>query len=260
MSIYENIQNFIDNQAAGHIFTFRDIDAKNAQIVTNILNIMFSKKLLSKVKKGYFYKIDVNTPALPTLHEMLSAFIDWDLSYYTGLCAYAKLNLIDSSLIKKNRLKPISIATTEKQYKKIIPTVTVLGRQIKVPYQIQKRKINTHKIDSHIALILDTIKDLPILISYNKNIYNDIHILISKLSDAQKNTLIDYSIEYEPSTKAILGSIFDLSGNTIAAQKIHSKLHTMSEYTVDFDYTQFDYKYNWCFKKRSKPLKVQNIF
>lgn len=256
MSLEETIIEYINQLQPGEMFTYADIDIELSNNITSILSKLKRSGILGKVTKGHYYKIDPKFYAEPTIRERLSAYIDWENTYFSGLCIYAKLGLLDISQVPKEKLKPI-LATTSKNYKKIDLTLNVsFTHSLKVHYQIQHRKIDTIKLDSDIAIVLDAIKDLRIIYQYDPNIYDNLIKYILKMTEKEKNLLVEYSQYYEAGTRAVLGSIFDLLNNKITAQNLHKTLNNLTSFRVDFNYLDYEFYFDWrFFNKKLKKIK-----
>jgi hypothetical protein len=224
MKITKELRLIISRLPRGYIFTYDDfkLEAKNKESIIKALNRMAKSNEIAKLSKGKFYKPEKNKFARvePPHEQVVKDLLEKDskiIGYLTGLSVYNQLGLTtqNSYILEIGRNTP----------------KTALVRGIfKIKFTLQKNKIT--KTNIYQLQLLDSLKNIKrIPDSTNYEVAKRIKSLIKGLEQPEIKLLINLSLKYPPSTRAILGAILeDLKINQSERIKLKNSLNPVTIY------------------------------
>lgn len=224
MKITKELRLIINRLPRGYIFTYDDfkLEVKNKESIIKALNRMAKSNEIAKLSKGKFYKPEKNKFARvePPHEQVVKDLLEKDskiIGYLTGLSVYNQLGLTtqNSYIIEIGR-------NTSK---------TALVRGIfKIKFTLQKNKIT--KTNIYKLQLLDSLKNIKrIPDTTNNEVVKRIKSLIKVLEQSEIKLLINLSLKYPPSTRAILGAILeDLKINQSEQTKLKNSLNPVTIY------------------------------
>lgn len=224
MKITKELRLIINRLPRGYIFTYDDLklEVKNKESIIKALNRMAKSNEIAKLSKGKFYKPEKNKFATvePPHEQVVKDLLEKDskiIGYLTGLSVYNQLGLTtqNSYVIEIGRSTP----------------KTALVRGIfKIKFTLQKNKIT--KTNIYKLQLLDSLKNIKrIPDTTNNEVVKRIKSLIKGLEQSEIKLLINLSLDYPPSTRAILGAILeDLKINQSERTKLKNSLNPVTIY------------------------------
>jgi hypothetical protein len=230
-TIANTVKTQINAFKEGYVFSYMDIEgpSKNREAVIKALNRLNEKGLLHKLGKGKFYKpsLSENGKHIPELNETVKDLLenkDEVIGYLTGFSLFNKYGLttrISNTIqIGRNTFKP--------PIKRGIYTIQ---------FVLQKNVIAKENIK--VLQVLDCLKMLKGIPDTTKN--NSLSLfgrIIRKYSKADRELLIQLSMKYPASTRALLGLIFETEKIMGPLDKIRETLNPISTYNMGI--RQFD--------------------
>jgi hypothetical protein len=230
-TIANTVKTQINAFKEGYVFSYMDIEgpSKNREAVIKALNRLNEKGLLHKLGKGKFYKpsLSENGKHIPELNETVKDLLenkDEVIGYLTGFSLFNKYGLttrISNTIqIGRNTFKP--------PIKRGIYTIQ---------FVLQKNVIAKENIK--VLQVLDCLKMLKGIPDTTKN--NSLSLfgrIIRKYSKADRELLIQLSMKYPASTRALLGIIFETEKIMGPLDKIRETLNPISTYNLGI--RQFD--------------------
>ncbi len=222
----------------GFVFSYMDIEgpSKNREAIIKALNRLTEKGTLHKLSKGKFYKPFLSEYGKlgPDLNEIVKDLLEHNgevIGYLTGLSIFNKYRLTtqlsNTIQIGRNTFKP--------PIKRSIYTIQ---------FVLQKNIITKENIE--ILQVLDCLKMIKGIPDTTKE--NTLHILgkiIRKYKKPQREMLIQLSMKYPPSTRALLGMIFEEEKIMGPIDKIRETLNPISKFNITLrDYDKL-VKDNW---------------
>jgi hypothetical protein len=235
------VKNRINTFKEGYVFSYMDIEGptKNKEAIIKALNRFTEKGILHKLSKGKFYKPAKSEYGKfgPDLNEIVKDLLENKeevIGYLTGFSVFNKYGLttqISNTIqIGRNTFKP------------------PLNRGIyKIQFVLQKNVIT--KENFKILQVLDCLKMLKGIPDTTKN--NSLSVLgriIRKYNKTDRELLIQLSMKYPASTRALLGMIFEGEKIMGPLDKIRETLNPISKFNVvlrDYDKLVKD---NWNIK------------
>jgi hypothetical protein len=230
-SIADIVKSRINTFNEGYVFSYMDIEepSKNREAVIKALNRLTEKGILHKLGKGKFYKpsLSNNGKHVPELSETVKDLLenkDEVIGYLTGFSLFNKYGLttrISNSIqIGRNTFKP--------PIKRGIYTIQ---------FVLQKNVITKENVK--VLQVLDCLKMLKGIPDTTKN--NSLSLLgsiIRKYNKTDRELLIQLSMKYPASTRALLGMIFETEKIMGPLDKIRETLNPISTYNLGI--RQFD--------------------
>ena len=223
MSVTYILRNKIDRLPKGYVFTYEDfdIDVKKKEAIIKALNRMAGSGKIEKLAKGRYFKPEKTAfgTLQPSLEQIVKDLLKKDgkvIGYLTGYSIYNKLGLTTqvSNIIEigKNQTRP--------KFKR---------ERFTIAFVKQKNTITKKNIP--ILQILDSIKyikkipDTTIKASCLRLLE-----IIEPLSFNDKKELIKLSMKYPPSTRALLGALFDEIKTRPTLKSLKESLNPITEY------------------------------
>lgn len=240
-TIANTVKSQIDGFKEGYVFTYIDIEgaSKNREAIIKSLNRLVEKGIINKLAKGKFYKPTKSEYGTlgPDLNEIVKDLLEHNgevIGYLTGLSIFNKYRLTtqlsNTIQIGRNTFKP--------PIKRSIYTIH---------FVLQKNIITKENIE--ILQVLDCLKMIKGIPDTTKD--NTLHILgkiIRKYRKPQRDILIQLSMKYPPSTRALLGMIFEEEKIMSPLDKIRETLNPISKFNITLrDYDKL-VKNNWNIK------------
>jgi hypothetical protein len=230
-TIANTVKSQIDVFKEGYVFSYMDIEgaSKNREAIIKSLNRLVEKGIIDKLAKGKFYKPTKSEYGRlgPDVNEAVKDLLenkDEVIGYLTGFSLFNKYGLttrISNTIqIGRNTFKP--------PIKRGIYTIQ---------FVLQKNVITKENVK--ILQVLDCLKmlkDIPD--TTNNNSLSLFGRIIRKYNKADRELLIQLSMKYPASTRALLGMIFETEKIMGPLDKIRETLNPISTYNMGI--RQFD--------------------
>ena len=224
-TIANTVKTQIDAFKEGYVFSCMDIEgaSKNREAIIKSLNRLVEKGIIDKLAKGKFYKPTKSEYGRlgPDVNEIVKDLLESKgelIGYLTSFSVFNKYGLttqISNTLqIGRNTFKP--------PLKRGIYTIQ---------FVLQKNVITKENIK--ILQVLDCLKMLKGIPDTIKN--NSLSVLgriIRKYNKTDREMLIQLSMKYPASTRALLGMIFEGEKIMGPLDKIRETLNPISTYNM----------------------------
>ena len=225
MKTSEYISLTIDRLPKGYVFTYADFIAEvnNKEAVIKALNRMVESGKIAKLSKGKYYKPEI-TPfgnIQPNQSQVVKDLLEDNgkiIGYLTGYSIYNQLGLTtqvsNTIQIGKNEIRP--------NFKRERYTISFI-----------KQKNTITKKNIPLMQILDTIcyvKKIPdaTIESSCKRIL----VIIKKLSEKDKRTIVRLALKYSPATKALLGALLNELNEVSITESLYKTLNPITKYKL----------------------------
>lgn len=238
MNISATITKRIDYFEPGVIFSYRDIQAPSAKIeaVAAALSRLVSKGIIKRYEKGKFFKPQQGAfGEMPVKeNQILESVLKQNghlTGYLTGTAAYNQIGL--TTQIANEYI----IATNE--VRKPIKNGRFNARFVKAYSEITENNIP-------LLQLLDAVKDINSISGTDPN--TAIKLIIVKLKElslSEQKKIAQLALNYPPSTRALIGAIFELSGNNVATGKLFESLNQLSKYKLGIKESILPNKNKW---------------
>lgn len=222
-NVSEKVRNKIRELPKGSVFNYADVmdENKNVEAVVKALNRLAASGQIKKLSKGKFYKPE-NSPfgkLPPDQTQIVKDLLESDgipTGYLTGFSIFNNFGLTTqvSNIIQigKNDVRPA--------FKREGYTISFVR---------QKNKITKDNIP--MLQLLDAlryIKRIPdaTIVSAVKRFLT----IMSSQTANDKKSLINLSLKYPPSTRALLGALLESTGNISLTASLHSSLNPITTY------------------------------
>lgn len=223
MNVASNILSKINRLPLGYVFTYDDFElsVKHQQAVIKALNRLVQKGEIAKLSKGRFYKPEKSVfgELLPDQYQIVKDYLEKDgqlIGYLTGYSIYNELGLTTqvSNVIQIGR----------KDYRPSLKRDRYTIRFIVQPNTINKENIPYLQLLDCIRFI-KRIPDAPI----NQTVVRLIDLMRDyKTADVKR--IIRLSLEYAPSTRALLGGVLDKLGFEKYTNELMDSLNPVTVY------------------------------
>jgi hypothetical protein len=222
----EYIQFKIERLPKGYVFTYEDFlsGVNSKEAVIKSLNRMALSGKIGKLAKGKFYKPEstVFGTLLPDQSQIVKDLLEKDgklIGYLTGYSIYNKLGLstqISNTIqIGKNGVRP--------SFKR---------DRFKISFVKQKNNITKENIP--LLQILDAIRfvkkipDTTVAASCKRLL-----TILQKLTRKEKSTITKLAFKYPPSTRALLGALWEQLGEKEQLPLLQKSLNPITAYKLE---------------------------
>ena len=231
-TIADIVKSRINTFNEGYVFSYMDIEgaSKNSEAIIKALNRLAEKGILQKLVKGKFYKPTKSEYGTlgPELSEIVKDLLEHkgeQIGYLTGHSIFNKLRLTTqlshTIQIGRNTFKP--------PIKRSIYTIQ---------FVLQRNIITKENIE--MLQVLDCLKMIKGIPDTTKD--NSLHVIgkiIRKYRKADRDMLIQLSMKYPSSTRALLGMIFQEEKIMGPLDKLRETLNPISKFNMVFkDYNK----------------------
>jgi hypothetical protein len=230
-TIADIVKSRINTFNEGYVFSYMDIEgaSKNSEAIIKALNRLTEKGILQKLVKGKFYKpfLTDNGKHGLQLNEIVKDLLEnkgEQIGYLTGHSIRNKLGITTT----KNNTIQIGRNTFKPPIKRSIYTIK---------FVLQRNIITKDNIE--MLQVLDCLKMLKGIPDTSRD--NSLHVLgkiIRKYKKPQRDILIQLSMKYPSSTRALLGVIFESEKILGPLDKIRETLNPISKFNMvlrDYD-------------------------
>ena len=212
----------------GYVFTYADFvtDVNKKEAVIKALNRMAESGKIAKLSKGKYYKYE-NTPfgrLEPNQTQIVKDLMESDgklTGYLTGYSVYNQLGL-----------------TTQ-----VSNTIQIGKNDIRSAFKRERYMISFIRQKNII-----TRENIPLLqlldaIRYIKKIPDSkpelsckrLLVIIKRLSDKDKSTMVRLALKYPPATKALLGAMLDELRESSLTDSLYKTLNPVTKYRLSVD-------------------------
>lgn len=238
MNISATIIKRIDYFEPGVIFSYRDIQTPSTKMeaVAAALSRLVSKGIIKRFEKGKFFKPQQGMFGGLQLKEnqILESVLKENgklTGYLTGAVVYNQMGL--TTQIPNE----YSIATHE--LRKPINKGRFNARFVKAYCAITEKNIP-------LLQLLDTIKDISNISGTEPNtVIKLIIIKLKELSLTEQKKIAQLALNYPPSTRALIGALFELCTNNIPTEKLYRSLNQLSKYKLGIGESTLPNKNKW---------------
>lgn len=225
MKVSEYISSTIYRLPKGYIFTYSDFDTdqKSKEAIIKALNRLAAKGKIMKISKGRFYKPEL-TPfgdLQPNQSQIVKDLLAKDgraTGYLTGLSMYSQLGLttqISNTIqIAKNEVRPM--------FKR---------ERYSISFIKQKNTITKENIP--LLQLLDAIRYIKKIPDSNiASACRRFLEIVRKLSEKDKRTLVKLALKYPPATRALLGTLLEMTENISLTEPLRRSLNPITTYKL----------------------------
>lgn len=238
MKTSEKARAKIEGFEKGYVFTYSDFDVEinEGEALKKFLNRLVESEKIVRLSKGRFYKPKKGIVGnlKPSEYEVVKDLLkdgNKTIGYITGYSAFNSYKLTT----QVPNVIQIASAFDKKGIKRGI---------YEVKFVRQWNPIT--KTNIPLLQLLDCIRFIKIIPDTTiANSINRITVLLKELSEADKRRLIDLSIKYPPSTRALTGAIFELLAYPELANKLLKTLKSTSCYTFNVGQEILPNKLKW---------------
>lgn len=224
MKVTDYIAKTINRLPTGYVFTYDDFigEVNKKEAIIKALNRMASAGKITKLSKGKYYKPKATTfgKLAPDQYQIVKDFLEDEngkpIGYLTGYSIFNQLGLTSqlSNTIQIGRNNPRPLLKRDRYTIKFIQQKNNITRENIPLLQV---------LDSirYIKKIPDT--SIPIAVKRLKQLIND-------LDEKAVSTMVRLSMQYPPSTRALLGAILENLEITTYLQPIAKSLNPITQY------------------------------
>jgi len=241
MSITKIIEEKISKIKEGETFTYKRLllNQNQYQSASKSIERLIKKGIIKRISPGIFFKPKqtVFGELIPSDEELIKPYLFNEgrrIAYITGTYLYNKLGLTTQIP------QIIKIASFNKKIK-----VNKSNFRIKPAKSYVKV---TNKNYQYLEF-LDAIKDFKKI--PNINLETGIKVLLNILENLKKQEIekmINYSLNYPPRTRALLGALLEEIGFKKDLEKLKSSLNPFSEYSFGITKKTLQTTENWNIK------------
>lgn len=223
MKITEYIMDTIGRLPKGYVFTYADFmgEVKSREAVIKALNRMAASGRIAKLSKGRYYKPEKSPfgELEPDQYQVVKDILEEDgkiKGYLTGYSIFPRLGLTSQvgNII---------------QIGKNAPSPAFMRGRYKIAFVLQKNTITEknipllQKLDA--VRFIKNIPDTPVNTACKRLI-----AIFGELPENEKSRVVKLSMKYPPSTRALLGAIFETSGDSVHIENLKNSLNPITKY------------------------------
>ncbi len=225
MKVSDYIATTIDRLPKGYVFTYANFitEVNKKEAVIKALNRMVASGKIAKLSKGKYYKPE-NTPfgnLQPKQAQVVKDLLEDDgkiTGYLTGYSIYNQLGLTtqvsNTIQIGKNEIRP--------NFKRERYTISFI-----------KQKNTITKENIPLLQILDAIRYIrKIPDTTIESSCKRLLAILKSLADKDKSTITRLALKYPPSTRAILGALFDELQQGSLTEPLYKTLNPITKYKL----------------------------
>ena len=224
-TIANTVKTQIDAFKEGYVFSYMDIEgaSKNREAIIKSLNRLVEKGIIDKLAKGKFYKSTKSEYGRlgPDVNEIVKDLLESKgeiIGYLTGFSVFNKYGLTTQI----SNTVQIGRSTFKPTLKRDIYTIQ---------FVLQKNIITKENVK--ILQVLDCLKMLKGIPDTTKNnLLSVLGRIIRKYNMTDREMLIELSMKYPASTRALLGMIFEGEKIMGPLDKIRETLNPISTYNM----------------------------
>ena len=238
MKITDIIGNRINRLPAGYVFTYEyfDLPVDKIDAFTKALSRLVQEGRIRKLSPGRFYKPHFTEfgELKPDVYQVVKDLLKQNgrvTGYLTGYSVYNQLGL--STQVSG----VIQIGTNE--IKKSISRGMYKIRFVKQPNKISRENIPFLRILDAIRNI-KKIPDTTIEQSCKALLF-----LINEFNQPERETFLRLAKKYNPATRAIAGSMFEICFGSNAAEPLYKSLNPSSSYEFGISVSILPNKQKW---------------
>lgn len=240
MNISSYVRTAIDQREPGSILTYRDfvVPPDGVPSLIKALSALYRQGILQRISKGIYYKprkteFGVLLPSTKALLERLLRDQKDQVAYLTGNNTYNALRLT-------SQLSMEYVIATDRPRTPITVGKTVIRF---VPARLRQAPGSPV-----LAQILDALMDIK-TIPDSEPTRSALILLdhLRELSTAQKQEIARLAMVYPPSTRALLGLLFEKLPAPELAAELEGTLHPLSKYKLYLDPQHFPTLSHWKF-------------
>jgi len=238
MKTTDYITQQLEKLPQGYVFSYTDFikQPEQKEAVIKALNRMVAAQKLAKLAKGRYYKTEetVFGNLEPDQYQIVKDLVEDNgkvIGYLTGYSIYNKLGLTTQ------------VSNTIQIGKNDIRATFKRGR-FTISFVKQKNEITKENIP--LLQILDAIryiKKIPDALPGNS--YGRLLIIVKKLSPAEQKLMAKLLLKYPASTRALVGSMFEIIGNIQIAKSLLKTLNPVTAYKIPGAHKHIDNAENW---------------
>ncbi len=225
MSIAAIVTKRIEIIEPGKLFSYSDFKIPSARMgaMANTLSRLASKGVIRRFEKGTYFKPKQGMYGEMSLqqNQILEYILKENgnlIGYVTGTTAYNRLGL--STQIANEYV--IAAYELRKPFNK----GRIKARFVKAYAEITENNI-------FLLQLLDAIKEIRNIPGTGTNTALEIlQIKLKGLSLSEQKKLVQLALTYPPATRALVGAMFELLENDLAATKLYKTLNPLSKYKL----------------------------
>ncbi len=224
-TIASTVKTQIDTFKEGYVFSYMDIEgaSKNREAIIKSLNRLVEKGIIDKLAKGKFYKPTKSEYGRlgPDVNEIVKDLLESKGEIIGYLTGFSVLNNYGLTTQISNKVQ-IGRNTFKPALKRDIYTIQ---------FVLQKNIITKENVK--ILQVLDCLKMLKGIPDTTKNnLLSVLGRIIRKYNKTDREMLIELSMKYPASTRALLGMIFEGEKIMGPLDKIRETLNPISTYNM----------------------------
>lgn len=225
MKIIDNIRFKIDRLPKGYVFTYTDLggEVEKKEAIIKSLNRLAALGKINKLSQGKYYKPETSAfgNLQPAQYQIVKDLLEKKgkpIGYITGYGAYNELGLTtqvsNTIQIGRNEVRP------------------ALRRGLyKIAFIKQKNKITSNNIP--LLKILDAIRFIKAIPDASiEESCTRLIAIIRKLTPKEIEMIIKLSMNYPPATRALLGTLVEITKGVNIAKAIKKTLNPITNYKL----------------------------
>jgi len=235
LSISNYIQEQIEKAELGQIIQMKDFNVPMDKRIAMVkeLSRLAQKGVVKRLERGKYYK-PKNTifgELKPSESEVVNSVVKANNGYLSGISMFNSLGLTSQiantiEIVVSDFRPPKEIAGLKIKFRKSAVTIDSENRDI-LPILDAFR---------YIAKIPDSTPDecLKVLIE-----------IVKSLNGIKKWLLLENAVKYNPSTRAVVGAVFELNFPTFTVENLYNSLNPLSVYRLGISNNILPNKSKW---------------